>query len=1021
MATEVQNNIIGVEKATSDLTNALKPHVEMLGKTVQMYAQWSKEAANVPTDLINKVNQMAAANEKLYQSQKKVTDATVQADRARKAKADADIKELDILIKKLKAESDEIQLQIKKMNLDAKKAKQANDIANGLEKEVRALERANNVYNKIQAKINTTTQAYNNLAAKKSLGIDLTVKEERMLNLYTVRLSKYGGILKEIDANIGKHQRNVGNYSSAWNGMQNAVNQLTREMPAFTYSIQTGFMAISNNIPALMDEISALIAKNKELRTEGGKTKSVIGTIAGALFSWQTVLSVLITLSTVYAKEIGEFFSEIWNGSKKISAATVSLNAYKDALKGGEYQKAYTDVQKVGMAFEEAKKGTISKKEALETYNNTLGDVMGKTNDFNKAEHLYIKNSDKYIAATLAMASANYLFSKSAELNAQRLDLQTAKIGWFEKTWSKTSALLRGDINASLNSTTLAVMRRGEKIGKLNDELEANAKGIKNFFDEYEKNSKNMNMDNFFGGDDKDKKKKEKVNEIIKQRIQSEYELKKVTLERQKAEAEFAEDSETMYLKQIELAELERKNKEINAKLEIKDAETLKNTLKKIEQEYLSEIEDINRSEIKDEEGKQSKVIEAVKKFYDLKISLIKQRAEESRKARALEYEDDRFEKEKEILKLKQEIETEQEGTPQYYAKLLELRQKEYEYDKMHLKYLIATEKDPVRKKELENALKTLEETFNTDTFKILKEATSSFEKGLSDIFNEAGFEKIAELLDGSFINSIKNIKDWKDAADAAMKAVGAISQEVFAGMKRRSDAYYENEFAKLEKEKEVALKYYQQNTAGREALEEKYDQRRRQLKRQQAKQEKDMAIFEAIINIATGVTASLAQGGWVGIVLAALIAGLGAVQIAAIASQPLPAFWKGTQNAPEGWAIVDELRPEIHTDKKGKIKSMGSKKGANLRYLEKGDKIFPSHDAYFREMNTELNMSGSFVDRNGSLHIDSGISKEDLREVMEDTIGGQPQVDIMFDVHGLTKRVTNGYNRTIIKKRSLT
>lgn len=118
----------------------------------------------------------------------------------------------------------------------------------------------------------------------------------------------------------------------------------------------------------------------------------------------------------------------------------------------------------------------------------------------------------------------------------------------------------------------------------------------------------------------------------------------------------------------------------------------------------------------------------------------------------------------------------------------------------------------------------------------------------------------------------------------------------------------------------------------------------------------------------------------------------LGAVQIAAISSRPLPAFWKGTQNAPEGWAVVDELRPEIHTDKKGNIKSTGSKKGANLRYLEKEDKIFPSHDAYFREMNSQLNMSGSFVDQNGSLHIDnSGLSKEDMLDVMTAKLGSQP------------------------------
>lgn len=51
--------------------------------------------------------------------------------------------------------------------------------------------------------------------------------------------------------------------------------------------------------------------------------------------------------------------------------------------------------------------------------------------------------------------------------------------------------------------------------------------------------------------------------------------------------------------------------------------------------------------------------------------------------------------------------------------------------------------------------------------------------------------------------------------------------------------------------------------------------------------------------------------------------------------------FYRGTQNAPEGLAVVDERGAEIHTDKHGVIKSYGSPEGANLRYLNKGDKIY--------------------------------------------------------------------------------
>ena len=70
--------------------------------------------------------------------------------------------------------------------------------------------------------------------------------------------------LKAIDSAVGKYGRNVGNYASGWNGLANSVNQLTREAPAFANSLNTGFMALSNNIPILVDEINNVKIKNQE-------------------------------------------------------------------------------------------------------------------------------------------------------------------------------------------------------------------------------------------------------------------------------------------------------------------------------------------------------------------------------------------------------------------------------------------------------------------------------------------------------------------------------------------------------------------------------------------------------------------------------------------------------------------------------------------------------------------------------------------------------------------------------------
>lgn len=100
-----------------------------------------------------------------------------------------------------------------------------------------------------------------------------------------------------------------------------SINQITREMPAFTYSMQTGFMAISNNIPMLVDQINMLKQRNIELAASGQPVQSVFKQVASALFSWQTVLSVGITLLTVFGAKLFESAFGAKENAKEIEKA----------------------------------------------------------------------------------------------------------------------------------------------------------------------------------------------------------------------------------------------------------------------------------------------------------------------------------------------------------------------------------------------------------------------------------------------------------------------------------------------------------------------------------------------------------------------------------------------------------------------------------------------------------------------------------------------------------------------------
>lgn len=202
-----------------------------------------------------------------------------------------------------------------------------------------------NLYNKVQLKLNALTVKYNELALRKQLGLKLSDREEKSLVSLTARISKYDQTLKAVDSTIGKNQRKVGDYASAFNPLSNSINQLTREAPAFANSIQTGFMAISNNLPIFFDAMQNIIIQNKELQAQGKPTQSVFKQLASSLFSFQTLLSVGVTLLTIYGKDLVLWAKDALSASKSASDYKKNLEDLNTAKKEGLKSSANELVQ----------------------------------------------------------------------------------------------------------------------------------------------------------------------------------------------------------------------------------------------------------------------------------------------------------------------------------------------------------------------------------------------------------------------------------------------------------------------------------------------------------------------------------------------------------------------------------------------------------------------------------------------------------------------------------------------------
>ncbi|MER8322349.1 hypothetical protein ABS243_19425, partial [Acinetobacter baumannii] len=79
-----------------------------------------------------------------------------------------------------------------------------------------------------------------------------------------------------------------------------SIQQVGRELPSLAYGPKVFFSAISNNIPILADEIKRARTEYKLLKESGQSAIPVWKQVVSSLFSWQTVLTVGITLLTLY-------------------------------------------------------------------------------------------------------------------------------------------------------------------------------------------------------------------------------------------------------------------------------------------------------------------------------------------------------------------------------------------------------------------------------------------------------------------------------------------------------------------------------------------------------------------------------------------------------------------------------------------------------------------------------------------------------------------------------------------------
>ena len=145
-------------------------------------------------------------------------------------------------------------------------------------------------YNQLYAQYNLLKTALNAMSTEMrsntAVGREWEVEALRIMNE-----------MKAMQEATGKSTLSVGDYGKALNGLSISTQQVLREVPTLANSLQQFFIAISNNVPIFVDNFKRASAEM------GGFTKAVGATLK-VVFSWQTVLLVLLTILPKVAKAI---------------------------------------------------------------------------------------------------------------------------------------------------------------------------------------------------------------------------------------------------------------------------------------------------------------------------------------------------------------------------------------------------------------------------------------------------------------------------------------------------------------------------------------------------------------------------------------------------------------------------------------------------------------------------------------------------------------------------------------------
>lgn len=753
--------------------------------------------------------------------------------------------------------------------------------------------------------------------------------------------------LKSMDAQMGNYQRNVGNYTSHWNGLNMSVQQVARELPSLAVGWNTFFLAISNNLPMVVDELKKARIEYQAMQEAGQKGIPVWKQLTKSIFNWQTALVVGITLLSVYGKDIMNWVSSLFKGEKAVLELASAEKDLADSRKKGisnsvkeraELDLLYKATQDTTRSIEER---NAAADELQKRYPPVFANMKNERILAGEAAVAYEELKKSIIASAIARAQADKIAENSMKIdekNNERLGYLTKQVQE-QEILDRAIANLRKsqgeDYDVTKNKAIRDQMELVESYGKKAsdaaleiDSLRKSNENLMNKIDVSAYTSTPGKEDS-----DEEKKKREQEKAADEQAKYQEDIAKRLSDTRISLIDDEYEKERALAQKKYEenIASIKGNSEEEN-KLRANYEEILQNELSAIDKKYLDKIDEEERKRVED--SVKNQLEEKQREYATLAIVASQNMQKEI---------DDELERYRQGIISKEQYEKNKAEITQKYAlqeaqRAIDLLKEQIEIsglsdeEKFKIKEALAKAEINLSNKVRETKEKNRDKE-TEDEKKYWAELEASLQH-LENVSNNA-VDGLGTLFSGLMSLITKVVRDGKIGIEDLLGSISAISEgltSIMVGMydqqiekieeqQEKNEEAGEEEIERIEKLAEDGAISTEEAEARKRAAEDRTAQKNKELEKQkaeleqrQAKWQKANSIVQTTIATSLAIMQAFAQAGPIaGAVLAAVIGAMGAAQVAIIAAQPIPKYAKGTDNHPGGLAIVgDGGRQEV-------------------------------------------------------------------------------------------------------------